>query len=56
MILSCSPQAASALRPFIYALYFKQQDAGYAATQGLSMAFIILIISLCTLAYVKEMG
>lgn len=39
---------------FMYDLYFKRQDAGYAATQGIFMAFVILIISFCALAYFKR--
>ncbi|MER2259485.1 MAG: sugar ABC transporter permease, partial [Priestia megaterium] len=34
--------------------YFRRQDAGYAATQGVCMALIILVISLSALVYFKR--
>lgn len=46
--------ASQSMSTFMYDLYFKRQDAGYAATQGMFMAFVILIISFCALAYFKR--
>ncbi|OIJ17043.1 glycerol-3-phosphate ABC transporter permease [Anaerobacillus alkalilacustris] len=46
--------ASQSMSTFMYDLYFKRQDAGYAATQGVFMAFIILIISIGALIYLKR--
>ncbi|MGK9161674.1 carbohydrate ABC transporter permease [Bacillus subtilis] len=46
--------ASQSMSTFMYDLYFKRQDAGYAATQGIFMAFVILINSFCALAYFKR--
>ncbi|TWN80557.1 hypothetical protein CHCC14427_3732 [Bacillus paralicheniformis] len=39
---------------FMYDLYFKRQDAGYAAAQGVFMAALILLISFTALIYFKR--
>lgn len=46
--------ASQSMSTFMYDLYFNRQDAGYAATQGVFMAFIILILSLSALVYFKR--
>jgi raffinose/stachyose/melibiose transport system permease protein len=46
--------ASQSMSTFMYDLYFKRQDAGYAATQGVFMAFIILILSLAALVYFRR--
>ncbi|MBO1512473.1 carbohydrate ABC transporter permease [Metabacillus bambusae] len=46
--------ASQSMSTFMYDLYFKRQDAGYAATQGVFMAIIILILSLSALVYFKR--
>ncbi|GEL07539.1 carbohydrate ABC transporter permease [Salisediminibacterium halotolerans] len=46
--------ASQSSSTFMYSLYFSRQDAGYAATQGVLIAFIILIISLLALWYFKR--
>ncbi|MCE7792696.1 sugar ABC transporter permease [Salipaludibacillus sp. CUR1] len=46
--------ASQSSSTFMYSLYFSRQDAGYAATQGVLVAFIILIISLLALWYFKR--
>ncbi|WP_027955805.1 carbohydrate ABC transporter permease [Halobacillus kuroshimensis] len=46
--------ASQSMSTFMYALYFNRQDAGYAATQGVLMAFIILVLSLLALIYFKR--
>ncbi len=46
--------ASQSMSTFMYDLYFSRQDAGYAATQGVLMAFIILILSLFALVYFKR--
>ncbi|ALC83711.1 MULTISPECIES: carbohydrate ABC transporter permease [Bacillus] len=46
--------ASQSMSTFMYNLYFRRQDAGYAATQGIFMAFIILIISFAALIYFKR--
>lgn len=46
--------ASQSMSTFMYDLYFNRQDAGYAATEGVLMAIIILIISLATLIYFKR--
>jgi raffinose/stachyose/melibiose transport system permease protein len=46
--------ASQSMSTFMYDLYFKRQDAGYAATQGVFMAIIILILSLSALIYFKR--
>lgn len=38
----------------MYDLYFKRQDAGYAAAQGVFMSVIILVISFSALVYFKR--
>jgi raffinose/stachyose/melibiose transport system permease protein len=46
--------ASQSMSTFMYSLYFRRQDAGYAATQGVLMALIILVISLLALLYFKR--
>jgi raffinose/stachyose/melibiose transport system permease protein len=46
--------ASQSMSTFMYDLYFNRQDAGYAATEGILMAFIILILSLAALIYFKR--
>ncbi|GGF30037.1 putative ABC transporter permease protein AmyD [Halobacillus andaensis] len=46
--------ASQSSSTFMYDLYFSRQDAGYAATQGVLIAFIILILSLLALWYFKR--
>ncbi|PPA68539.1 carbohydrate ABC transporter permease [Jeotgalibacillus proteolyticus] len=46
--------ASQSMSTFMYNLYFSRQDAGYAATQGVLMALIILVISMAALLYFKR--
>lgn len=46
--------ASQSMSTFMYSLYFARQDAGYAATQGVLMAVIILVLSLAALLYLKR--
>ncbi|WP_347551483.1 sugar ABC transporter permease [Pseudalkalibacillus hwajinpoensis] len=46
--------SSQSMSTFMYDLYFSRQDAGYAATQGVLMAVIILILSLLALVYFKS--
>lgn len=46
--------SSQSMSTFMYDLYFSRQDAGYAATQGVLMAVIILILSLLALVYFKR--
>ncbi|MFB1100200.1 carbohydrate ABC transporter permease [Terribacillus sp. JSM ZJ617] len=46
--------ASQSMSTFMYSLYFARQDAGYAATQGVLMALIILVLSLGALLYLKR--
>ncbi|OPG93900.1 glycerol-3-phosphate ABC transporter permease, partial [Bacillus spizizenii] len=46
--------ASQSISTFMYDLYFKRHDAGYAATQGIFMAYVILNISYCAQAYFKR--
>ena len=46
--------ASQSMSTFMYSLYFDKQDAGYAATQGVLMAVIILILSLSALIYFRS--
>lgn len=46
--------SSQSMSTYMYNLYFDRQDAGYAATQGVLMAFIILILSLAALMYFKR--
>lgn len=46
--------ASQSMSTFMYDLYFAKQDAGYAATQGILMAVIILILSLSALLYFRS--
>ncbi|MFS0880120.1 carbohydrate ABC transporter permease [Metabacillus niabensis] len=46
--------ASQSMSTFMYDLYFQRQDAGYAATQGVFMAIIILILSLAALVYFRS--
>jgi raffinose/stachyose/melibiose transport system permease protein len=46
--------ASQSMSTFMYDLYFAKQDAGYAATQGVLMAIIILILSLGALLYFRS--
>lgn len=46
--------SSQSMSTFMYSLYFSKEDAGYAATQGILMVFIILILSLLSLAFFKR--
>ena len=46
--------ASQSLSTYMYSLYFRREDAGYATTQGILMAVLILCISLITLIYFKR--
>ncbi|SHM66112.1 carbohydrate ABC transporter permease [Gracilibacillus kekensis] len=46
--------ASQSMSTFMYDLYFSRQDAGYAATQGVLMMVIILILSLSALVYFRR--
>ena len=46
--------ASQSMSTFMYDLYFAKQDAGYAATQGILMTIIILILSLSALIYFRS--
>ena len=46
--------ASQSMSTFMYDLYFKRQDAGYAAAQGVFMAVLILLISFTALIYFKR--
>jgi raffinose/stachyose/melibiose transport system permease protein len=46
--------ASQSMSTFMYTLYFDQQDAGYAATQGVLMAIIILVLSLVALIFLRR--
>ncbi|HEX7065987.1 MAG TPA: sugar ABC transporter permease [Bacillales bacterium] len=46
--------ASQSMSTYMYDLYFQQQNAAYAATQGILMVFIILILSLSALVYFKS--
>ncbi|MCL7871634.1 carbohydrate ABC transporter permease [Bacillus altitudinis] len=46
--------SSQSMSTFMYDLYFKRQDAGYAATQGVFMAIIILLVSVAALIYFKR--
>lgn len=46
--------ASQSMSTFMYTLYFRREDAGYAATQGILMTVIILFISLASLIYFKR--
>lgn len=46
--------ASQSMSTFMYDLYFAKQDAGYAATQGILMTVIILILSLSALIYFRS--
>ncbi|UFT98670.1 sugar ABC transporter permease [Radiobacillus kanasensis] len=46
--------ASQSMSTFMYDLYFSRQDAGYAATQGVLMAIIILILSITALVFFKR--
>ncbi|WP_130859332.1 carbohydrate ABC transporter permease [Gracilibacillus phocaeensis] len=46
--------ASQSMSTFMYDLYFSRQDAGYAATQGVLMMVIILILSLTALVYFRR--
>src|SRR5699024_10423430 len=46
--------ASQSLSTYMYDLYFARQDAGYAATQGILMVVIILIISLVALYFLRR--
>ncbi|WP_304502752.1 carbohydrate ABC transporter permease [Caldalkalibacillus mannanilyticus] len=46
--------ASQSMSTFMFDLYFKRQDAGYAATQGVFMAFIIFIFSVAAFLYFKR--
>lgn len=46
--------SSQSMSTFMYDLYFTREDAGYAATQGVLMMMIILILSLLALIYFKR--
>lgn len=46
--------ASQSMSTYMYDLYFFRQDAGYAATQGVLMALIILILSIAALIYFRR--
>jgi raffinose/stachyose/melibiose transport system permease protein len=46
--------ASQSMSTYMYDLYFNRQDAGYASTQGILMAVIILVISLAALLFFKR--
>jgi len=46
--------ASQSMSTFMYDLYFSKQDAGYAATQGILMTVIILVLSLSALIYFRS--
>ncbi|WP_272031763.1 carbohydrate ABC transporter permease [Oceanobacillus kimchii] len=46
--------SSQSMSTFMYDLYFTKEDAGYAATQGVLMMVIILILSLLALIYFKR--
>lgn len=46
--------ASQSLSTFMYDLYFARQDAGYAATQGVLMVCIILVISIVALIILRR--
>ncbi|MDN4074423.1 carbohydrate ABC transporter permease [Fictibacillus terranigra] len=46
--------ASQSMSTFMYDLYFNRQDAGYAATEGVLMAVIILVISISALIFFKR--
>lgn len=46
--------SSQSMSTFMYDLYFAKQDAGYAATQGILMTVIILILSLSALIYFRS--
>ncbi|WP_376767968.1 carbohydrate ABC transporter permease [Neobacillus endophyticus] len=46
--------ASQSMSTFMYDLYFNRQDAGYAATEGILMAVMILVISLAALIFFKR--
>ena len=46
--------SSKSMSTFRYYLYFKRQDAGYAAAQGVFMSVIILVISFSALVYFKR--
>ncbi len=46
--------SSQSMSTFMYDLYFKRQDAGYAAAQGVFMSVMILVISFSALVYFKR--
>src|SRR5699024_9188774 len=46
--------ASQSLSTYMYDLYFARQNAGYAATQGVLMVAIILIITLFALYFLRR--
>ncbi|CEI82072.1 putative ABC transporter permease protein AmyD [Oceanobacillus oncorhynchi subsp. incaldanensis] len=46
--------SSQSMSTFMYDLYFGREDAGYAATQGVLMMVIILILSLSALIYFRR--
>ncbi|ENH97774.1 carbohydrate ABC transporter permease AmyD [Gracilibacillus halophilus YIM-C55.5] len=46
--------SSQSMSTFMYDLYFARQDAGYAATQGVLMMIIILILSFSALIYFRR--
>lgn len=46
--------SSQSMSTFVYDLYFARQDAGYASAQGIFMAFVIFIISVAALIYLRR--
>ncbi|EQB35222.1 glycerol-3-phosphate ABC transporter permease [Virgibacillus sp. CM-4] len=46
--------ASQSMSTFMHNLYFSRQDAGYAATQGVLMMVIVLLLSLSALLYFRR--
>ncbi len=46
--------ASQSMSTFMYTLYFDRQDAGYAATQGVLMVVLILVITVTAVIYLRR--
>ncbi|RKD76175.1 raffinose/stachyose/melibiose transport system permease protein [Sinobaca qinghaiensis] len=46
--------ASQSMSTFMYTLYFDRQDAGYAATQGVLMVALILVITVTAVIYLRR--
>ncbi|MEK4303029.1 carbohydrate ABC transporter permease [Oceanobacillus sp. FSL K6-0251] len=46
--------SSQSMSTFMYDLYFGREDAGYAATQGVLMMVIVLVLSLSALVYFRR--